>query len=293
MVILVDAKGVHREEFPPLMRRLGKTYLPASVLAYLWFTLAFILFAFSGQPNTHQIVRLSIAATEADWKAVPHFSDIERDADTKGGSTTSRTYKVLMIDGSPYSRLIAVNDKPLPPAEQAQESQELQRVIAKRASESAKQRAKRLAQYQENRNRMFVLMRAMTEAFDFKMAGQERLEDHDVDVLEATPRAGYKPNSRETKVLTGMRGKLWIDRDDYQWVKVEAEVVKPVWFGWFVAKVTPGTTFVLEQARVMKGLWLPRHFRIEVKAKILWLRKGYIHDETYRDYRQISPLSTP
>jgi hypothetical protein len=136
-------------------------------------------------------------------------------------------------------------------------------------------------------------MRAMAIAFDFKVAGEERLEGHNVYVLEATPRPGYQPNSRETKVLTGMRGRLWIDKDDYQWVKVEAEVVKPVWFGWFIAKVIPGTSFVVDQAHVMKGLWLPRHFRVEVKAKLLWARKTYIHDETYRDYQLTSALSTP
>ena len=140
---------------------------------------------------------------------------------------------------------------------------------------------------------MFALMRAMGEAFDFKLAGEERLEDHDVYVFEATPRPEYQPNNRETKVLTGMKGTLWIDRDNYQWVKVEAEVVKPVPFGWFIAKVMPGTSFVLEQGLVTKGLWLPKHFRLEIKAKVLWLPKGYVHDETYRDYRQTLPSSTP
>jgi hypothetical protein len=263
------------------------------VLACLYFTLAFAPFAFSGHPNAQQIVRLSIAATEADWKATPHFSDIERDADAKGGSTTSKTYKVLMIEGSPYSRLAAINDKPLSPAEEAEESQKLQHVIAKRASESEKQHAKRLAQYQEGRNRMFALMRATADAFDFKIVREEKLGAHDVYVLEATPRPGYEPKSRETKLLTGMRGRLWIDKDDYQWVKVEAEVVKPVWLGWFIAKVIPGTSFVVDQALVMRGLWLPRHFRVEVRAKVLWARKSYMHDETYRDYQLTSALSTP
>jgi hypothetical protein len=293
MLILGDAESVHRDEFAPALGCPGGSHFQSRVLAYLWFTLAFAVFSFSAQPNTQQIVRLSIAASEADWKAIPHFSDIERDADTKGGSTTSKTYKIVMIDGSPYSRLIAVNDKPLSPAEEAQESKKLRDAIANRARESSKQRAKRLAQYEKDRNRMFALMRAMAGAFDFKIVREERLEGHNVYVVEATPRPGYQPNSRETKVLTGMRGRLWIDKDDYQWVKVEAEVIKPVWFGWFIAKVIPGTSFVFDQALVMKGLWLPKHFRVEVKARLLWARKSYIHDETYRDYQLTSALSTP
>jgi hypothetical protein len=270
----------------------GPPHLPSRVLVYLWLALAFVPLAFSVERNTEEIIRLSIAAAEADWKAIPDFSDIERDADTRGGLASSKTYQVLMIDGSPYYRLIAVNDQPLSPAEQARESEKLERVIAKRGGESEKQRAKRLAQYQEELNRIFNLMRAMGEAFDFKLAGEERLEDHDVYVFEATPRPEYQPISRETKILTGMKGTLWIDKDNYQWVRVEAEVLKPVAFGWFIAKVMPGTSFVLEQDLVTKGVWLPKHFRLEIKAKVLWLPKGYVHDETYRDYRQISPFST-
>jgi hypothetical protein len=270
----------------------GPPHLPSRVLVYLWLALAFVPLAFSVEPHTQEIIRLSIAAAEADWKAIPDFSDIERDADTRGGLASSKTYQVLMIDGSPYYRLIAVNDQPLSPAEQARESEKLERVIAKRGGESEKQRAKRLAQYQEELNRIFNLMRAMGEAFDFKLAGEERLEDHDVYVFEATPRPEYQPISRETKILTGMKGTLWIDKDNYQWVRVEAEVLKPVAFGWFIAKVMPGTSFVLEQDLVTKGVWLPKHFRLEIKAKVLWLPKGYVHDETYRDYRQISPFST-
>jgi len=284
---------VHREKFTRVMIRNGPSHLPSCVLVCLWFALAFVPSASSVEPNTQEIIKHSIAATEADWKAIPDFSDIERDAETRGGSTTSKTYKFLMFDGSPYYHLIAVNDQPLSSAEQARESEKLERVIARRSAESEEQRGKRLAHYQEDRNRMFVLMRAMGEAFDFKLAGKERLEDHDVYVFEATPRPEYQPISRETKVLTGMKGTLWIDRDNYQWVKVEAEVIKPVPFGWFIAKVMPGTSFVLEQGLVTKGLWLPKHFRLEIKAKVLWLPKGYVHDETYRDYRQTLPSSTP
>ena len=281
------------KKFTWVMSYHGPPHLPSRVLVCLWFALAFVPLAFSVEPNTQEIIRLSIAAAEADWKAISDFSDIERDADTRGGMPTSKTYQVLMIEGSPYYRLIAVNDQPLSPAEQVREGEKLERVIAKRSDESEKQRAKRLAQYQEELNRISVLMRAMAEAFDFKLAGEERVEDHGVYVFEATPRPEYQPINRETKLLTGMKGTLWIDKDNYQWVKAEAEVLKPVAFGWFIAKVLPGTSFVLEQGIVRKGVWLPKHFRLEIKAKVLWLPKGYIHDETYRDYRPISPFSTP
>ena len=257
------------------------------VSAVLCLALTFASSAYSIQPDVQQIIRHSVAATEADWQQLSHFSDTERDADIRGRSTTSRTYEVTIIDGSPYSRLVAVNDQALSPAEQAREAQKLRRVTEKRSRESASQRAKRLAQDQNGRNRIFNLLRSMASAFDFKIQGEGRLEGHDVYVITATPRPGYAPTSRETRVLTGTRGKLWIDKGDYKWVKVEAEVVKPVPFGWFIAKVDPGTSFLVQQSHVPNGPWLPQRVRVEVKAKVLLFPKGYIHEETFQEYRQI------
>jgi hypothetical protein len=256
--------------------------------------LACPIMALSGQPSTQEMIRLSVASTEADWKAKPHFSYIERDTDVKDGETTSKTYRVWMIDGSPYYRLIAIGGEPLSPAQEAQESEKLRQEIAKRASESPKERDKRLEQYQKNRDRMFALLHEMAEAFDFKLVGEENLDDHDTYVLQASPRLGYRPTSRETQILTGMKGKLWIEKDSHQWVKAEAEVIKPVWMGWFIAKVLPGTDFRLEQAPVAEGLWLPEHFSFRAKARILWMiRKNYSHSETYQDYHLLSTSSKP
>ena len=138
---------------------------------------------------------------------------------------------------------------------------------------------------------MFALLDEMAKAFDFKRVGQQKIDGHVVYVLQATPRPGYEPESRETKLLTGMKGTLWIDKDTDQWVRVEAEAIKPVWMGWFIAKVLPGTRFSLEQVQVMNRVWLPEHFSVEVRAKILWWQKNYAHTETYYDYHLISGTS--
>ena len=44
-----------------------------------------------------------------------------------------------------------------------------------------------------------------------------------------------------------MEGTLWIDRDTFQWVKVEAQVTRPVKIVGFLAEVEPGTHFELEK----------------------------------------------
>ncbi|MGO8789036.1 MAG: hypothetical protein ACLQVL_16865 [Terriglobia bacterium] len=256
-------------------------------------TCAFAIPGLGAPPLSPQIVQLSIASTEADWKATPHFSYIERDADVKGRVTTSKTYRVCMIDGSPYSRMIAIDDKPLSPAQDARQNEKLRKEIDKRANESSTQRRKRLVDYQKDRERMLVLVQQMADAFDFRLLGGRRIDDRDVDVFEALPRPEYRPKNREAKMLTGMKGMLWIDKHTYQWVRVDAEAFKPVRMGWFVAEVSPGTRFLLEQKPVGENLWLPAHLNVEVKARILGLKKAYRHDETYRDYRALPGFAIP
>ena len=127
-------------------------------------------------------------------------------------------------------------------------------------------------------------MREMMKAFDFHLAGQESVNGRNCYVLVATPRSSYRPISRDTKVLTGMRGKLWIDSAEYQWVKVHAEVFRPVAFGLFIAHVQPGTEFTLEEAPVGQGIWLPVHFVTKVRATALLWSRNYTDDEAYSNY---------
>lgn len=113
-------------------------------------------------------------------------------------------------------------------------------------------------------------MQQMMKAFDFKLLGQETVNGHRCYVLDSIPRPDYHPINRDTQVLKGMRGRLWVDADQYQWVKVHAEVFRPVSFGLFIARVKPGTEFTLEQGPVGGGIWLPTRFDQEVRASVLF-----------------------
>jgi hypothetical protein len=81
-----------------------------------------------------------------------------------------------------------------------------------------------------------------------------------------------------------MRGELWVDAEQYQWVKVHAEVVRPVNFGLFFARVKPGTEFTLEQKPLDGKIWLPSHFAMKVNARLLVFSKDSADDETYSSY---------
>jgi hypothetical protein len=239
------------------------------------------------QPDVREIVRRSVAANEADWQAAPNYAFTERDVETKrGGNKVVKSYQVIMVNGSPYNRLVAVNDKPLSAEQNSQEENKMRQEAVRRRSESASSRAKRVAKYQRERHQDHQMMTEMATAFNYRLAGEATVDGHPVYILDATPNPSYTPHSRETRVLIGMRGRMWIDKSSYQWVKVEAEVTKPVEFGMFIAKVSPGTRFELEQRPVDDGrVWMPVHFSMKVNASVLGMfSENSTDDETYTHY---------
>lgn len=240
--------------------------------------------------DVQQLVQRSTAEIAADWNQAPNYSFIEHEVESKHGERpTAKTYEVIMIDGSPYNRLIGIDDLPLLPGDQAYEDRKVQAEIRKRARESAEARARRISKYLKERHQDFALLKAMVDAFSFRLVGSETVDNHDCWLLEATPKPGYQPVSRETKVLSGMRGRMWVDKASGQWVRVQAEVFEAVSFYGFFAKVRPGTKFLLEQEPVADNLWLPKHFRMQVSASVLgFFNEDSTDDETYSNYRPMA-----
>ena len=72
-----------------------------------------LLLAVVSPLGVQTIVSRSVQNTVADWKAAPRYNYVERDVVLKNDERTVKTYQVMMIEGSPYYKLIAENDEPL------------------------------------------------------------------------------------------------------------------------------------------------------------------------------------
>ena len=233
-------------------------------------------------PDVHWLLARSVEANDADWKADPHYSYTERDRTGTG----TITYQVTMLLGTPYSRRVMVNGRPLAPGQAQEQQQKYERTLAARQAESPRERESRIATWQKDRDRDHLMMSQLTTAFRFRILRQQALDGRQVWVVKATPRPDYQPPNMEAEALKGMAGTLWIDTATCQWVKVEARVIRPVSIAGFLAEVEPGTYFELEKEPVSQGIWLTRHFEMRSTAKVL----GFFHrrsaaDETYSDYR--------
>jgi hypothetical protein len=249
--------------------------------------------AAASRPDAEQIVRKSVDAIRMDWDQAQRYSFVERDVESKRNSpATAKTYKVLMLGGTPYNMVTAFNDQPLSPAEQAKEERKMRSEAEKRAQESRRERERRIAKYNRDRVRDHDMLKEMVDAFQFHVTGETVVDGRDCWVLDAEPKPGYEATDREGRVLKGMKGELWIDKSTNQWVKVHAEVVKPVTFYGFLAKVGPGTAFDLEQEPVTGNIWMPKRFSVRVNSTALgFLNENSTENDTYRDYQPMPEAS--
>ncbi len=199
----------------------------------------------------------------------------------------TRTSEVLQIYGEDVERLTAKDDKPLPADEAKKEDEKIQKIIDKRKNESEEDRRKRLAKEEKDReeDRRFVL--EVADAFSFRLVGSEVINGRDTWVLDGEPRPGYEPKGRNAKMLSKFKGRVWIDKAESEWVKLDITAIDTISIGLVLAKIHKGTHLVIELTKVNDEVWLPKLVQLHFDARIV-LFKSFDDDveQTYRDYRK-------
>ena len=194
-------------------------------------------------------------------------------------STEIKTWDVNFYYGQEYSRLVQKDDKPLSDKEQKKEDEKQEKFLAKYRNESDSDREHRLAKEKKEREKGRLFVRDMLAAFDFRIAAEDQVDGADVWVIEATPRKDFHPTQPHADILTKARGKLWIEKQGYNWVKVEGEVLDTISFGWFLARIHPGSHFVVEKTHVNKEVWLPRRFYVKGGIRIALVKNELAEQE--------------
>lgn len=245
------------------------------------------------EEQVKQLLQLVIEKEGVNWKKrrdytfVQHRRQDKLDGDGKVKSTETTTSEVLMVYEERVERLLSKNGKLLSEKEAAKEEKRIQEIIDKRKNESEEKRAKRLAKEEKEREKGRNFVQEMADAYTFQMAGTELLEEGEAYVVDAEPRPGFKPRSKEARFLPKFRFRVWIDKDELQWAKLEAECIETVSFGLFLARVNKGSRVLLEQTRVNDEVWLPKHVAARVDARVALLKKYNLNEEyTYSDYKK-------
>ena len=134
--------------------------------------------ALLGQADAREVIRRAVAAEERNWKVARNYGFSERvdarrlDPQGRLKSKDLKIYDVMLLEGSPYRRLVARDDRPLSTGEEKKEQEKLARSTAERREETAPQRAQRLAEYDRRPEWQREAWHELPEAFDFRRPGK-------------------------------------------------------------------------------------------------------------------------
>jgi hypothetical protein len=234
--------------------------------------------------DVRQIMSPSVVATERSWQARDHYTYTERDEDrrlTSQGQVKSENVDVsrmIVVNGARFEQLMERNGQLPSTREQKKSDDDLDKL----RHETPDEQTARLRKDQENR----AFLGDVVEAFDFRLIDEEVVGGRPAYVLQATPHPGYHAHGKYGKMFSRVEGKLWVDKQDFGWIKVDGEVTQSFTMGLFVARVERGSHIILEQTCVGDAVWVPKRIEIRATARILFLKNLDIDRIlTYSDYR--------
>jgi hypothetical protein len=239
-------------------------------------------------PPTNDLKEIVRRATEVDhhnFERAQRYTCVQRQVvkqlDKNGNvkSTEIKTYDVNFYFGEFYPKLIQVDDKPLSEKEQKKEDEKLEKFLDKRRNESEADRQKRLEKDKKEREEGRAFVKDVVNAYDFKLVGDDKVSGEDTWVIEATPRSDFKPTQPHADMLKKIKGRIWIEKKEYNWVKLEAEATDTISFGLFLFRIHPGSRFVLETSHINNEFWALHRLYINGSARIALLKNETAEQE--------------
>ena len=258
-----------------------------------FFALFTICLAGAFAQDAHEIVKRSVELDQGNWIKRADYTWVgrshERHFDGRDQVTSDHqeAWEVFILDGLPFTRTIERDGKPLPEAEQRKQQQKLDKDTAKLEGQTPEEKQRRAAEFEKSRRRERAFLLELPDAFDLHIEGSDKIDGQDVWVISGVPKPGYHAKTRDGAALAKIRGKIWIEKASYQWVRAEAETIGTISFGVFLARLNPGAKLVLEQTRINDELWLPKRLYMEGKGRIALLKRVAEDDEiTWTDYKK-------
>jgi hypothetical protein len=219
----------------------------------------------SGTPNSwvEAAVRNELAQIQDESHPIRYLM---RKVDRKGDTTREI---IESVQGN-VARLIRRDGKPITAAEDADERSRLNDIL-KTPGDFVKHQQREAA----GRTYAIQLIKLLPQAGIYTYApGQPQPAGATAPqvVIDFEPNPAFHPPTMVAELLTGLKGRAWIDARTGTMTRIEGEVLRPVNFGWgVVARIYPGGHMEFEQTLVDGKRWAYSHLDINVTVREVML----------------------
>ena len=184
------------------------------------------------------------SAVRLDGDLQKDFTYIERRRDVKVSALGKvsvgplRTFEVFPSaePGQTYKRLIAIDGKPLDPAELRKRDPEHERDVEdeaqKRRAETPAQQARRLERAERERRPAAAILEDAFKVFEPTIVARETIAGESTIVVDMTPRRNARVSTREGGWMKEFQGRAWFLEEDGQFARLDMQAIDDVSVGW-------------------------------------------------------------
>ena len=185
-------------------------------------------------------------------------------------------------DGA-VARLLAINDKPLSPAEEQKEQARLDALLRDPSRQEHRKETE-----QADSGRALKILRLLPRAFLYRYAGSEPGPDGEIDKFTFIPNPKFDPPDLETRVLTAMDGAIWVDAAHERVTHLEGHLKQNVDFGWgLLGRLYKGGWIVIEQANVGENQWRIVRLKMQMSGRVLFKTRQF---DVLQEATRFAPL---
>jgi hypothetical protein len=222
-------------------------------------------------------------------------TETDREISDKGElkKQTVKVYEVYPLPNrEPVEKLISENGVPLSAERAAKEDRRVQEEFAKAEREKEKD-AKKVAQRRAEREKKQgegTEISPFLKVCEFISPRRETIDGREAIVFDFRPRLGFKPSNREESLIAKLIGVVWIDPVDKQVIRLEARLAEGFKMaGGLLVSLKPGAALVIEQTRMVQGVWLPKFAQLNLSVKVLLFGGGdYNKTIEWSEYRHFA-----
>ena len=132
----------------------------------------------------------------------------------------------------------------------------------------------------------------------FTLDRRVTLDGRSAFLVTFSPKRDARPRTRQGRMARSFNGKIWIDEQTREVVRVEGTALESISYGFgLIARLGEGTVVTLVRTPVEDGIWLPTSISFKGEGRALLVRKLNVDFRIeWFDYRRVptaNPASVP
>lgn len=185
------------------------------------------------------------------------------EADGRISERKTKEYRVAVTNGVETVRLVRIDDREPPHADARSEE---------RRDREARERYGKTSAVKKRRG-MEVVDESLIRRFDYRWVGFEVIAGRTNHVLEFSARSSESAqgsgmaNAFADRILSQLQGRLWIDTEEHELVRVEAQLGKSFDVLAGVVASIQKMTLLIERFRLPEGRWVDGRFQTALEGR--------------------------